>query len=135
MTLICVIMGAPTRDARNEAAKQAFDYGFANYALYTSDAETYENVPVVRGKEASCTLTAEGFSYLCTKDELKNLTRTVDIPGSVTAPLCKGDEVGKIVYSIGDTVVGQTPVILSGDLPEISFGDLFESILKKIFSI
>jgi D-alanyl-D-alanine carboxypeptidase (penicillin-binding protein 5/6) len=37
MTLIAVIMGAPTRDVRNDAARRLLDYGFANYALYRSE--------------------------------------------------------------------------------------------------
>ena len=33
MHLIAVVMGAPTRDIRNAAAKELLDYGFAGYSL------------------------------------------------------------------------------------------------------
>ena len=37
--LIAVIMGADTRDIRNESAKQLLDYGFAKYSLYEKEKQ------------------------------------------------------------------------------------------------
>ena len=135
MTLICVIMGAPTRDARNEAAKKALDYGFANYSLYTSEEKIFEKIPVVRGKNSCCTLKADGFVYLCNKGQLNDLKPIVEIPEYVTAPLPAGETVGCITFSVGETVLGQVPVYTTEDLPEVTFGDIFVKMLKKIVNI
>ncbi|MBQ7161669.1 MAG: D-alanyl-D-alanine carboxypeptidase [Clostridia bacterium] len=135
MTLICVIMGAPTRDSRNEAAKRAFDFGFSNFALYASDGESIEDFPVVRGKDPTCGLTSDGFVYLCDKSKVGSVVRRVELPEYIAAPMKAGNKVGKIVYSIGEEIIGETPIVLSDDLPEITFGGIVAAIFKRIFMI
>ncbi len=49
MHLIAVIMGAPTRDVRNEAAKTLLDWGFANYFVYSDGGADAGNVRVTGG--------------------------------------------------------------------------------------
>ena len=44
MHLICVIMGAETRDERNAIATKLLDYGFANYSLYTAQGQSSKSL-------------------------------------------------------------------------------------------
>ena len=44
--LVAVVMGARTRDERNEAARTLLDFGFANYSLYERSSEFIEKIPV-----------------------------------------------------------------------------------------
>ena len=132
MTLICVIMGAPTRDVRNEAAKKAFDYGFANYSLYKSEAFELSGIPVIRGKNDECNLTCEGFVRLISKSQVSNVKCETDIPDFLTAPLNKGDIVGKLTYSIGGDVIGEADIKLSSDVVEVGYFDVLLNLVKKL---
>ena len=49
MHLIAVIMGAPTRDIRNEAARQLLDYGFSKVSLYLHDGGDAGEIRVTGG--------------------------------------------------------------------------------------
>jgi len=62
MHLICVIMGAETRDSRNAIATQLLDWGFAGYALYEAPAEELSGIRVIGGAEATCRV---GYPSLC----------------------------------------------------------------------
>jgi len=135
MTLICVIMGAPTRDVRNEAAKKAFDYGFANYALFKKDATVLENIPVLRGRAKFVDLVCDGFVSLVNKNDISKVEIKTELPETLTAPLKKDDNVGKTVYSIGDDIIGEADITLAEDLPEVGYFDVLISLLKKLLLV
>ena len=135
MTLICVIMGAPTRDARNEAAKQAFDFGFANYTLFCADPVEISNQPVKKGTCETCDLHADGFCALLEKGSAGNVEVEQILPPFVTAPVKKGDAVGQVRYTLDGNVVGEVDLTAENDVPKISLGGLFARIFKKILSI
>ena len=63
MQLIAVVMGAETRDKRNEIARNLLDYGFANYSYYSAPEEMLEEVPVRFGKTDSICIYSAPFSW------------------------------------------------------------------------
>ena len=132
MTLICVIMGAPTRDTRNAAAKKAFDYGFANYALYKQDAGGLSNISVTRGRSGVCNLTYDGFVSLINKSDASNVVCKTDLPEKLAAPLNKGDAVGKMIYSIGDEVIGESDIKVAEDVIEVDYFDVLLKLVSKL---
>lgn len=135
MTLICVIMGAPSRDERNEAAKCAFDYGFANYALYNSDRLFIDAFPVKRGESDVCTLSSETVSFLYPKGSAEKITSDTVLPEYLNAPVHKGDSVGKVVYFLDGEEVGESSVTADDDVKEVGFGYLLLFIIRKLFAI
>jgi D-alanyl-D-alanine carboxypeptidase (penicillin-binding protein 5/6) len=62
MQLVAVIMGAETRDKRNEAARALLDYGFANYALLELGGEFLENCELTSGISDSVPLYSSKFT-------------------------------------------------------------------------
>ena len=52
MHLCAVIMGSPSRDIRNEAAKALLDWGFANYYTYSDAGADAGKVPVRGGVDS-----------------------------------------------------------------------------------
>ena len=132
MTLICVIMGAPTRDVRNEAAKKAFDYGFANYALYKQEPGELHDVPVTRGRSDVCDLLCDGFVCLVNKSDISNVVCKTDVPQSLQAPLHKGAKVGKSTFSINDNVIGEADIRIADNIVEVGYFDVLFDLVKKL---
>lgn len=135
MTLICVIMGAPTRDSRNEAAKKALDYGFANYALYRADGEEISDFPVLRGERETVNLNSGEFIYLGAKSSIGDIEISTELPECLTAPFKAGEAVGRIVYSIGDQVIGESEIKATEDIDEISYIGMLGKLIKKFLLI
>ncbi len=133
MTLIAVIMGAETRDARNSEARGLLDYGFSNYAVYSSDERALENVPVCRGIKGLTTLYAMPFSRVIPKSKHKSVELVYEIPKTVSAPLKTGDSVGKITYKLDGSVLGTSDIFIAEDIREITYFDVFSKIIKSIF--
>ncbi|MBO5295048.1 MAG: D-alanyl-D-alanine carboxypeptidase [Clostridia bacterium] len=126
-SLICVVMGAESRDERNAIATQALDWGFANYGLYTAELDDPEPIAAVGGRENLCKLSCGSFSCVLPKQQLSSVVTSVELPKTVTAPIKAGDKVGSVRFFVGDHMIGEAPVIVAEDLPRINF---FEVLIR-----
>ncbi len=132
MQLIAVVMGAKTRDERNEVARELLDFGFANFALYEKSAEYLENVEIKGGLKDSAALYSTGFSCVVDKAEEGRIEMEYTIPEHLFAPIKDGDKVGKIVYKLGDDQIGESDIIVREDIEKIKYTDVLLRILKRI---
>ena len=131
MTLICVIMGAESRDIRNAAAVSLLDYGFANYGVYTSEGEMIENISVVKGTQAKLNVEYKGSSFVLPKGEIGRVEISKLIPEKLNAPVSKGETVGKAIYKIGEKEIGQANIVACESVEKISFGSMLAEFFKK----
>ncbi len=129
MHLIAVIMGSPTRDVRNEAARQLLDYGFSKYSLYRDEGGVCGEVPVLGGVTDRVQCTAGSFVLLLPKGKAKSVQLEILLEESVSAPVKAGDQVGVIRYLSDGEAVGEGPVTALTDADRISFGALFLRML------
>ncbi len=122
--LIAVIMGSPTRDIRNEMAKKLLDWGFANFAMYQNEASSAGSVRVLGGIKEECALRYDSFSHLLKKGSEKNVTVEVQLPEEIAAPIREGDALGKIVYRLGEEIVGESDIVAAETVEKIGFWGL-----------
>lgn len=132
MTLICVIMAAPTRDVRNASASALLDYGFANFAVYRGAAKTVENIKVTGGVKESCNASYGEFATIVSKSDLGRVEQTVELPETLSAPIRKGDCVGTVVYSLNGQQLGTCGITADEDVKQIGFWDLILQILQAM---
>ncbi len=135
MTLICVIMGAPSRDARNLSATRLLDWGFANYALYTVPAASAGTLRIIGGEQDVVSLSHRGFSTVLPRADLTAVQTVPDIPLSTSAPLLCGEAVGSIRYMLGDTVIGEIPVTADTPSPKLRFATLWGRMLRDFLCV
>ncbi len=110
MTLIAVIMGAPSRDVRNACAKTLFDWGFANYALYSEDVSNGPDIPILKGEKDNLKTCCSAFSTVVEKGNINKIKKVISVPEQLEAPVAVGDEVGTVTYLLGDSVIGCAPI-------------------------
>ena len=135
MQLIAVIMGSPTRDIRNAAAAKLLDYGFANYGLYSVKSAELSPVRLTGGVNKELKISHGDFSALLPQADIKSVTYETELPESVSAPVKKGDVIGKIEFFSGGKPIGQTDIKADDDAPEIKFGEMFIKLLSKFLMI
>lgn len=132
--LIAVIMGAPSRDVRNEAARTLLDYGFATFSLYTSEGGQGSGIKVLGGEESECKTEYSPYSILLGKGEASGVEAKIEPYEAVKAPVYKGDTVGTVKFMLGEKVVGEEPLLCAQTVNRISFSRLFVKMLG-IFSL
>ena len=131
MHLIAVIMGSDTRDIRNAAATQLLDWGFANFAVYNAPATEMGTLPVLGGTQAEVALEREGFSALLPKGKDKAVETVTKLPESVSAPVKKGDAVGKMQFLSDGEVIGEVDICAADSVKKVGYGGIFLRMLKK----
>lgn len=130
MHLICVIMGSPTKDARNALAASLLDYGFSGWCVVTCPETHCDPIPVLGGTVNILYASAPSFTSLLRRADKEKITTEFLCPESLKAPIAKGDIIGQITHRVGDTVLGTTSVIADEDVPRIGYPELFARMLS-----
>lgn len=133
MHLICVVMGADTRDIRNAIATKLLDYGFANYSLYHAEAKSLDEIKVLGGVENTCGISYEAFDCVMPKGGEKKVELALELEENLAAPVKVGEQVGKVIYRSNGEVLGEVPILTTETIDKISFWGLVERILAGIF--
>ncbi len=132
MTLIAVIMAAPTRDIRNAAATALLDFGFANYGVYRAEGGTLSDISVKGGVERNCPAQFGAFSCVLKKSEMKGVSATSEYQNTLKAPVRAGDKIGRVVYKIGEREVGSVDIFASQGVEKINFWGIFARMIAKV---
>ncbi len=135
MHLIAVIMGAPSRDIRNEEAKKLLDYGFANYALYTYEKTDLGKLSVLGGTSDFCNISADKYSAVLDKGIAEKVTTKIEAPEKIAAPIASGQKIGKIIFMCNDEKIGETDIVASETIGKISYWEIFIRILRNFMVV
>ncbi len=132
MQLIAVIMGAPTRDVRNEIAKKLLDYGFANYKYVGYEAANLKKLPVIGGTADEIMLKKGGFDAVLSKSAGK-IEERVTLPEQLAAPVNEGDTVGTVEYLCDGEVISKVEIVASETVERIGYFELLSRFLRRFF--
>ena len=130
LSLIAVVMGSPTKEARNALAASLLDFGFANYGCYTSPEEAMANVRITGGVGNTLATVKEGFSATVEKTKLSKIEVRVDIPEKLAAPIVEGQKVGTVTYLEGGKEIGTADILAAHSVDKITFSTLFPRLLE-----
>lgn len=139
LSLIAVIMKAPTTKVRFAEATKLLDYGFSNYSYkeFGKTGDTVKSLIVNKGVSSSVDAVLENScGALVKKGEDKNLTQSITLDDSISAPVSKGQKLGEVSYSINGEVVGSSNIVAANDVKKVSLWNmttyLYESWYKLI---
>ena len=132
MELIAVVMAAETRDSRNEAAKKLLDYGFANWELAKLGAGELEKMPVLGGIESEVGLVAAQTSAVVTKGSAAKIERVFELPEKISAPVGEGEEVGRVIYYLGDEKLAEVPITAEKEVKKIGYIGLLGRFIRRL---
>ncbi len=132
LSLICVIMGAQSRDIRNAQASRLLDWGFANYAVYHDEGGELEDLRVLGGVKNVCPIAYDGISLVLFQKDVANVKSKTVLPEHIAAPVKKGDCVGKIEYYLENQLIGQAEITARETVEKISFPGLWERLIARM---
>ena len=137
LSLIGVVLGADSGKERFRDAATLLDYGFANFeSKELGLEEELAPITVEGGMEDDVSVSCEGVTGLTVpKGEGKGITQTVDIPESLTAPVRKGDVVGRVVFTLNGEELASFDVTANDDVEEKSFGSILGLLLHSLIKM
>ncbi len=137
LNLIVVILGCPSKDQRFTDAKNVLNYAFAANEMFSPEIskELLTPVEVKNGETHEVKICAERrTSLVISKGSVKNIQTKVIIDDKISAPVSKGQLIGRIEFYSGDKLLLQTNIVAENDVRKISvkiaFGKLLNYLLK-----
>lgn len=133
MTLIAVVMGAENYKIRFSDAAALLNYGFARCSLYQEENPEQEfSVDLRRGKEDQVSgVYEEPFVYVDTSGKsLDQVTKKTTLSDQVTAPVRKGETLGRTVYYLEGKAIGEAAIVAAQDVPKAQYPDCLEEVWK-----
>lgn len=114
MRLISVVMGTDSEDARASASQALLNYGFRffeTYQLYAAGDElSAERIWKGRADEVSLGVDRDLFVTI-PRGRYDALEATLEVAGTLTAPLAQGERVGRLVIGLDDERVAQRRLV------------------------
>ena len=138
LSLIAVIMKAPTTKIRFAEAQKLLDYGFSNYQYkdLATRGTVLKEADVNKGVNAKVNLVLESdVGVLLKKGEDKNIEQTVNIEENIVAPVQEGKKVGEVVYSLNGEEIGRSNVVAEKTIEKKTFFTIASYVYKKWFTL
>ena len=138
LSLIAVVMKAPTSIKRFKCASSLLNFGFANfeYKKMVSKDDIIKNVKVSKGVISETNLIAENdCGTLIKKGNDFNIEQIIEIPDTIQAPVRKGDIIGKINYVIDGENIGKCNLVANENIDKIIFFSMEKYVLNKWFNV
>ncbi|MCI8689691.1 MAG: D-alanyl-D-alanine carboxypeptidase, partial [Oscillibacter sp.] len=91
-------------------------------------------VPVELGAQATVQpVLSEGGALLLEKSKAGNLSQTVELAETVTAPVSPGDRLGTLTVASGEEIVAELPILAGESVPRVTYGQMLLRLLKTAF--
>ena len=134
MELIAVVLHCGSSVDRFESAKALLSYGFANYALVDGEPPyPLSPIPVSLGEQDLVTpILRQTAPILIEKSELSRITKTLDLPEGLDAPVASGQQLGTMTVSAGEKVLAQIPIVANAPVQRLTLWQLTLKLLKSM---
>lgn len=139
MRVIATVIGAPDSKSRFAEISSMFNYAFANYKTVKiiDGSEVFgEEIEVKKGVCEYVSVTPSNDICVLLKKgaDADNYTVEVDVYPDVTAPVMKGDALGKVsVISADGTLIGEAELLAANDIPVLDYKESLRRTLQNWF--
>lgn len=138
LSLIAVVMKAPTSADRFADAKKLLDYGFKNYEFkqFGRSGDIVGNVSVEKGIEKNVNaILKDNCGVLLKKETENDIVQNVQLEPKLSAPILKGQKIGEVVYSCDGSVIKSVDIIAENDIIKESFSNVLKFVYGKWFCL
>lgn len=134
LSLIAVIMRAPSTKVRFEEAAELLDYGFNNFVCkeFAKKEDIVNTSFVNKGVTSSVDIVFNNNAdILIKKGEDKNIEQSISINENITAPIEKGQKLGTATYSINGEVLASVDLVANNSVDKINLFTMTKSVVYK----
>ena len=138
LSLIAVVMKAPTSAIRFKNATSLLDYGFSNFSCksFGNQGEVVKSVTVSKGIQNEVNAVYETSpSFLIKKGEESNITYEINLTSSVQAPITQGQLLGTITYSLNGNTISTVDLIAENSVDKIGCFNMLKHVLSNWFNL
>ena len=138
LSLIAVIMKAPTSPIRFAEAQKLLDYGFNNfeYKKLANENDLIKEISVDKGIENSVNAILENDSgVLIQKGQNKDIVQSVQLTDSINAPVYAGQVLGNVTYSLNGNEIGKVNIVAEKSVEKNTAFNMIEHVFFNWLSL
>lgn len=138
LSLIAVIMKAPTTKIRFAEAQKLLDYGFSNYQykLIARGGDILKEIEVNKGVTPKLNLVIENdVGILVKKGEDKNIEQIVNIDENISAPITHNQKLGEIIFTLNGQEIGKSNLIAEINIEKRTFFNIATNVYQNWFNM
>lgn len=138
LSLIAVIMKAPSTAIRFSEAQKLLDYGFNNFEYYKfCDKDEYlKDINVTKSITPTVKCIYENTcGTLLEKGKKTSVEQIINIPESLSAPIIKGQKVGEITYTLNGENLGTVNIVAEENVNKIGLSTTLEKLFFSWFRV
>ena len=138
LSLIGVIMKAPTSKDRFSCARKLLDYGFSNYKyeLLCTQNDFVREIDVQKGtKNKIRVIYDNSIGKITKKNETDQIDTIVEMKESIIAPVEKGEILGKVKFMRGEKTIAEVNLIAEEQIKKKNLISTAGEICKKWFNL
>ena len=131
LRLVAVTLNAP--DDWNDHEK-LLNYGFLKMKAVFLEEKENITVDLVGGNEDKLNVTTKSpLKVIVERENTDKISKTINLPNFVYAPVKEGQVVGKIEYYIGQKKVGENELIAKNEVKSIKKENFIKKFFKRLF--
>lgn len=138
LSLIGVIMKAPTSKIRFSEAQKLLDYGFSNYEFkkFGKKNDIIKTITVNKGTPSTLDVILENDSgVLLKKGNNSEIIQNISLDENISAPILEGQKLGEITYSINGEILDTVNLIASKKVNRLTLLNISKFLLLEWFSM
>ena len=138
LSLIAVIMKAPTSPIRFAEAQKLLDYGFNNfeYKKLANENDLIKEISVDKGIENGVNAILENDSgVLIQKGQNKDIVQSVQLTDSINAPVYAGQVLGNVTYSLNGNEIGKVNIVAEKSVGNNTAFNMIEHVFFNWLSL
>ncbi|MBQ9659401.1 MAG: D-alanyl-D-alanine carboxypeptidase [Clostridia bacterium] len=134
LSLIAVIMKAPTSQKRFEEAEKLLNYGFSKfeYKEFAKAGDKLKSCDVAKGITSKVDAVFEkDIGVLIEKGKSNNISQTITLNEELAAPISKGEKIGEVVYSLNDQTLITADLISKEEIKKLNMFSMSAKVYEK----
>lgn len=132
LSIIAVIMKAPSTAVRFSEAQKLLDYGFNNFSFkqFGKKGDVIQNVSVNKGVTSNVDAVLESNAgTLIEKGRDKDVEQNLQIEENISAPITSGQKIGEISFSLDGEVLSTVNIVAKEGVEKINLFTMSKRVI------
>ena len=138
LSLIAVVLKAPTPAIRFSNAQKLLDYGFSNYSVtsFGKKGDVIKSVTIKKGTLSSVDAVLENDANILNYNgSSSDITQEIKLSDTLNAPILDGQKIGEVEFSMDGSVILTVNLVSNKTVNKLNFSSIFKLVFSKWFNL
>lgn len=138
LSLIAVVLKAPTPAIRFSNAQKLLDYGFSNYSVtsFGKKGDVIKSVTIKKGTLSSVDAVLENDAdILKSNGNNSDITQEIKLSDTLNAPILDGQKIGEVEFSMDGSVILTVNLVSNKTVSKLNFSSILKLVFFKWFNL